>query len=594
MNLWERIAGLLAITVEEAQTRGLDTCLTDLQGAAQEIAEGDLTDEAVATLGEIADTADAIRLEQATIEEAAQAAQVDSQAALDRILGRTEEGDEGTLDGEPPAEGEAAETTEAPAEGDGAEAPAEGAEADQPELVTAAAPPAAPAAPVVTSAPGARRVPAAGRARPARREFSLVAAADVPNVPAGREFRDMNEVGQAAARRWNSFGRSSGNMPGSEQVPIATMQWASRYPAARRLGMDAARNMDMIERVVSAMRDGREDREALVAAGGLCAPLTPRYDDMTVGTARRPVADSLPGFMADRGGITYMEPPVLTDIDLIGTDAAVGFHTVEDDEAGTLKPIQVFTCTDPVTVELYAITQRVRFGNFLARTFPERVASFMDLVRIAYAGAAERRLLTRMCALSTAGITTSQVLGTARDVIENALQAGVAMRDRQRMEFETPLHVWLPGHVRDQMRADLVRELPGSNQERLATANAYIDGLFRAHNINVTWTLDVATGDGRAAYTAQAANSPLAQWKGDFRWIIAPEGSFIYLDGGELDLGVVRDSTLNAQNNFENFSEGFENVAFVGPEALCVTSSICPDGSTAATADTSVDCTQGS
>ena len=45
-----------------------------------------------------------------------------------------------------------------------------------------------------------------------------------------------------------------------------------------------------------------------------------------------------------------------------------------------------------------------------------------------------------------------------------------------------------------------------------------------------------------------------------------------------IDLGIIRDSTLTALNKFRNFGESFENVVFIGPEALWLTLTTCPDG----------------
>ena len=53
-----------------------------------------------------------------------------------------------------------------------------------------------------------------------------------------------------------------------------------------------------------------------------------------------------------------------------------------------------------------------------------------------------------------------------------------------------------------------------------------------------------------------------------------PEGSFFFFDGGRLDLGLVRDSTLNEKNDYQIFMETFENVGFRGLEALRITSPI--------------------
>ncbi len=62
------------------------------------------------------------------------------------------------------------------------------------------------------------------------------------------------------------------------------------------------------------------------------------------------------------------------------------------------------------------------------------------------------------------------------------------------------------------------------------------------------------------------------------RWYLFPEGTFLFLDTGTLELGIVRDSVLNATNDFEIFGETFENVAFIGVESLAVSSAICDSG----------------
>ena len=65
-------------------------------------------------------------------------------------------------------------------------------------------------------------------------------------------------------------------------------------------------------------------------------------------------------------------------------------------------------------------------------------------------------------------------------------------------------------------------------------------------------------------------------------WFIFAEGTFQFLDGGQLNLGVVRDSTLDASNNYETFIEVFESIAKRGVESLQVVSSLRPNGASAA------------
>jgi hypothetical protein len=59
------------------------------------------------------------------------------------------------------------------------------------------------------------------------------------------------------------------------------------------------------------------------------------------------------------------------------------------------------------------------------------------------------------------------------------------------------------------------------------------------------------------------------------------------MSGGVLDIGVVRDSTLDATNDYEIFTEVFETVAFRGVEALTVVSPWLPNGGSTGTVATS-------
>ena len=67
------------------------------------------------------------------------------------------------------------------------------------------------------------------------------------------------------------------------------------------------------------------------------------------------------------------------------------------------------------------------------------------------------------------------------------------------------------------------------------------------------------------------------------RALVYPEGSFQRLGGGELNLGVVRDSALNAVNKYQVFSESFEAIATRGFEAIDFNSSFVVNGASAGT-----------
>lgn len=45
-----------------------------------------------------------------------------------------------------------------------------------------------------------------------------------------------------------------------------------------------------------------------------------------------------------------------------------------------------------------------------------------------------------------------------------------------------------------------------------------------------------------------------------------PVSSYLYVDGGVFELGVVRDATIDITEPYRVFAETFENMAFVGVE----------------------------
>src|SRR5690606_1205463 len=97
--------------------------------------------------------------------------------------------------------------------------------------------------------------------------------------------------------------------------------------------------------------------------------------------------------------------------------------------------------------------------------------------------------------------------------------------------------------------------------------------------INVSWHLDGETGQ----IFGDQANGALLGFPNELIWYLFSEGTFVFLDGGQLDLGLVRDSTLNSTNDYKIFLETFEGVAKVGVESLRVTSNLAIKGSSSAT-----------
>lgn len=542
--------------ISEALHAVADVVLDAVTGSDDEPGRAPTADE-IELLEYVAVVSEAITAEQDERDGADQAA-IDRAAELaDRIRGGA--GDDGepaaAAGGDDGAGGDEPAGDDAPAGGE--DAPAE------PEAVAAGA--------GTRVGRVAARRPRNTQPRPSgndRGVAPLVASANVPNATMGADLSDPERLGLAFADTLGAMG--SMVLRDGMRIPIAGARL--EFPEASMLSLhDVRRNEQLIQQHASL--------EAVTASGTICAPAVPRYDLPQVAVADRPVRDGLTRFGSERGGSIIPAPLLLDDV----ADSSTIWTTVQNASAAqnpsVRKPCLRMACGDDETVIPYAIVQCLEIDNWNARTWPERVERFVSLAAAWQARMAESRLLTRIGALSTK-VTVPQVLGTARDVLRALDRAGSAMRNSHRMLPNTPLRWMAPATLRDEMRADLTASMTGgSTDERLAVADATIDGFFAARHINVSWFLD---GEAGQVFPTQS-DGVLRGWHPNVVSYLFPEGTFILLDGGELNLGVVRDSTLNSSNDFQMFQEFWEEVAFVGVVSYRITMALCPDGSSAGT-----------
>jgi hypothetical protein len=421
-------------------------------------------------------------------------------------------------------------------------------------------------------------------------ELGLVAAANAPGVQVGQPVETYDDLAKAFISAYES---TKGYQHGPPvKVPIVRSGKGDfQYPESHRLDANMSSNMDKIAKAQAAVQAEGGMRSAvehgLTASGGICAPEEVRYDMPTLGVDDRPVRDGfMTRFGADRGGITTLPPPVLEEV-----AGAVDVWTNANDitpSDPTTKPCLTVTCPSEDNSVVEAITKCLEYGNFRARYLPEQIEAWMDLAAVQHARTAEVQLLTAIAAGSTA-VTAGQVLGTTRDVLASLDRANAVWRYRHRDDGIT-LSFAAPAWLRDQIKADIARQLPvGSTDETLAVADANIDRWFASRNIDPVWLLDGTAGQ---TFGVQGAG-PLQGWPSTVTTYLAPAGSWLFLDGGMLDLGIVRDSTLNSTNDVQVFAETFEGSHFHGVESWTLTFDTCPDGSTSAAVDIA-PCVSGS
>ena len=410
---------------------------------------------------------------------------------------------------------------------------------------------------------------------------AITAGADIPGYTAGSHINDMSEVAQAMEKRLHSLRRVNGG--DGEQHIVAS--FATQYPESRTLTTDPEANALKVNAVVGP--------EALVASGGHAAPFEVKYDIFGLGsTTDRPVRDALPKFQADRGGIRFVTPPTLvrysggTSYDY---DTAVGVWTAANDSATTPSPASKSSLTVAAaaenTVATDAVTLQLQFGNLMTRAYPELIARHNELALVQHAREAELNLISKIDTASTsvnAHVATTEaanLIGFARDFLVQVRKASVAYRSRHRIDAGTRLKAIVPAWIYDAMAADLALNMPGDGT--LGAGEAEIKGYLGGSNVDMVGSLDLNSFGAQ-----QGSAAKLLEFPDSITWYLFAEGSFLFLDGGTLDLGIIRDSSLVGTNDYKMFIETFENVAFVGVESLKITSSISINGVAAALRDT--------
>lgn len=328
-----------------------------------------------------------------------------------------------------------------------------------------------------------------------------------------------------------------------------------RFPEGRRLGSNATENTRKIEAVASP--------RAVTAAGGICDPLDADHDHPICGERARPIRDALPNFNATRGGLRFAPSMTLGDL---SDGITVWTHATDQSPGESTKDCPSLTCDEELEDTVDAVVACLTVGNFQAKFNPEFWASSLDLLMVEHDRVAEQQLLASIDASATD--VTGQDLndGSIVNVLLNLDKATAGIRSRHRLSRSTTFRAILPDWVRDALRAHLIRQNPHGSLDQYSAADSAIASWFPSRNITPVWSPDA---DVFGVQNAGAIND----WPGgDVTIRLFPEGTFVFFDGGTLDLGTeIVDSALNATNDRQAFMETFEKAVFRGCEAYELT-----------------------
>lgn len=327
------------------------------------------------------------------------------------------------------------------------------------------------------------------------------------------------------------------------------------FPEDRALGLSAEENTRRIDQVMSP--------RAITAAGGICEPLPADFTHPICGERGRPITNSLPSFRADRGGIRFAPAATVADLESAIT---VWTHETDTTPGSDTKACPRLTCDEEDSAQVDAVVACLTVGNFQARFNPEFWRSRLDLLMVAHDRVAEQTAYATIESSSTQLTAFTGSTGTTTDVLQAIDRAVAGIESRHRYLEEARFSVILPQWLQDALRSDLAGQLPAGSTDLFAVADAMLSNFFSSRGVTPVWSPDVDT----TTFQTQGAGG-LVDFPGTVKMVLYPEGTWMFLDGGTLDLGTqIVDSTLNATNDRQAFLETFEQVVQRGCESLSI------------------------
>ena len=587
-------------------------------------ADGDDAD--VAKLTAIADELDTISTEKDRRAEEATKVAADRQAQADRVEARkAARAAEAATDGDDDGDDEDDDDGDDPGDGAGDKGgdDAGATKAKEKELVSASAAkftrPAKPSA----SATGKRSPkPSVDRAES---PITITASADaIPNV-AGGAFVDMGKVAQGFHQRAKSL-RDGG------KASVATIN----LTASAEVISDKTSDADALDIINRATDPSSLDLTSLTASGGWCTPSETMFDLFGLDGATGLL--SIPSITITRGGInvpgyigidsadgalwTWTEDQDSNNVAEITTIARVGGvvtvttaepHSylvgqtvVVNSSVAGLNGVVVVASVPTATTFTYALAgadvasaaatgtvigQKHCFripcpewtdyrlaalgycfehGNMTDRSFPELGRRYLELVVNAHLHAMSATQVAQIITAHSVPVTIPAGDSDAYGDLMSAIELQVAdYRSEHGISDSVILEVLLPVWTLAYLRSNLAKR---QGVDLLAVTDQQLAAHFATRSVRPQFLED---------YQSLHDGTPATAWPTEVQFVLYPAGGFFLGNGGTIELGPMRDSMLNATNDFTlAWTEQFWLLGRRGPLARAVTVPVVANGVT--------------
>ncbi len=561
--------------LSELSREDLDA-LADQATAAFEGIYGDgtgLSSEDLDTLGELAESVDSLRAEQAVRDEAdaeRSAAAAELAARVRPELSADVDSDEAEGDqDEGEGDDESAEDGEDEPEGDPADENAA-------ETVTAGA-----GRKEVRVKLGQLRSRQSRAPKPDNGPMPLVTASPQAQGLAAGQAVDFTDIGKALDRRLAGYNSASYAAAAKrdtalrEQFGLAVLHRPTPEDLIIKNG-DASE----VERVFAhAADESRLKGGSLVAAGGWCAPSEILYDFCELESNDGML--SIPETQINRGGIQFTLGP---DFSTIFENTGFCYTEQEDTdgdydgEGGGSKPCYTVECPPFEEERLQLCGLCISAGLLQQRGYPEIIARTIRGALVAHNHRINGRVISEIVAGSDPVAMPSPQAGAIAPLLDSIEKQVEHYKYTHRLARSRTLEAVFPYWVRGAVRADLSRRL---GVDLLSVPDSRIDGWFRERGVSPQFVYDWQDLTGDAGdFTA---------WPTEVSFLLYTAGTWIKGVSDIITIDNVYDSTLLGTNDYTAlFTEEGYLVAKRCHDSRVVTVPVCPDGVTHGGID--IDC----
>lgn len=425
-------------------------------------------------------------------------------------------------------------------------------------------------------------------------QLAITASVGLPGAfEAGAQLANVEQLGQLAEQRARNLGDAgAGGAPRRKRRhndPYGGVQIASIRNDFEDKFTDQS-SVEAVQRYVDKISKKTLPSEmaSMVASGGWCAPSQIRYDFFNI--AEECGMIDLPTFGVERGGIQFPISPSLADTFSPAlpwytafSNATVPWLWTEGDDilaatGSPTKPCIDVPCStmDNRRLECYGIC--LTAGNLADNAWPESTRNFLRLLMAAHYHASNARYISTIASLADS-FTACAASGTgaAAPLLMTAELGAIDYRAKFGMCDDAVIEAVYPNWVKGLIRADLAKRTGVS--DFMAVPDAEIARWFDVRNIRAQFVAD---------YQVRAAGQPgasagITSYPTTVRHFLYAPGTVARGNGMSLDLGIVRDSTLNATNDFTAaWMEECHLIAQFGHEVREYTVNVCADGTTGA------------